>query len=130
LQETRKAILEKHPKTEVLAVPGDISSESFVDSFVADVVKFLGRLDYCVNCAGILGNCQSSTETSADDFDRINNVNYRGCWFSSRAELRAMLKQDPLPSHDGKYPTQRGSIVNIASQLALVGRPTARESHP
>lgn len=109
---------------------GDISSESFVDSFIADVIKSFGRLDYCVNCAGILGNFQSSTETSAEDFDQINNVNYRGCWFSSRAELRVMLKQEPLASHGGKNPNQRGSIVNIASLLALVGRPTARESYP
>jgi hypothetical protein len=35
-----------------------------------------------------------------------------------------MLKQDPLPTHDGRQ-GQRGSIVNIASQLALVSRPEA-----
>lgn len=40
-----------------------------------------------------------------------------------------MLKQDPLASHGGKNPNQRGSIVNIASQLALVARPTARECY-
>ena len=102
LQDTKKAILESHPKAEVLAATGDISSENFVDSFIADVVRSFGRLDYCVNCAGILGNSQSSTETSADDFDRINNVNYRGCWFSSRAELRAMLRQEPFASHGGE----------------------------
>lgn len=39
-----------------------------------------------------------------------------------------MLKQDPLPTHDGR-PGCRGSIVNIASQLGIVGRPAARESN-
>jgi len=38
-----------------------------------------------------------------------------------------MLTQDPLPSHDGR-PGERGSVVNIASQLGIVGRPNARES--
>lgn len=37
-----------------------------------------------------------------------------------------MLEQEPLPSHDGR-PGNRGSIVNIASQLGLVGRPAARK---
>ena len=70
-----------------------------------------------------MGNNQISTETSLQDFDRINDVNYRGCWLSSRAELKAMLDQEPLPSHDPRRPPQRGSIVNIASQLGIVGRP-------
>jgi hypothetical protein len=45
---------------------------------------------------GILSNNQRSDETSIADFDRINNVNYRGCWLTSRAEITQMLKQDPL----------------------------------
>lgn len=70
-----------------------------------------------------MGNNHISTETSLDAFDKINNVNYRGCWLSSRAQIKAMLRQDPLPSHDPNRPVQRGSIVNIASQLGFVGRP-------
>jgi hypothetical protein len=41
---------------------------------------------------------QRSSETSIDDFDQINGVNYRGCWLTSRAEITQMLKQDPLPT--------------------------------
>jgi len=37
-----------------------------------------------------------------------------------------MLRQEVLPSHDGR-PGERGSVVNIASQLGVVGRPNARE---
>jgi hypothetical protein len=37
--------------------------------------------------------------------------------------LRNMLRQEP---HEG-HPKQRGSIVNIASQLGLVARPGAGE---
>ncbi|TVY35708.1 3-oxoacyl-[acyl-carrier-protein] reductase [Lachnellula occidentalis] len=54
----------------------------------------------------------------------VNNINYRGCWLSSRAELAQMVRQEPLPSHDGR-PGERGSVVNIASQLGVVGRPNA-----
>lgn len=63
-----------------------------------------------------------------EDFDRINSVNYRGCWLSSRAEIKQMLKQEPLPTHDGR-PGNRGAIVNIASQLGIVGRPGARKDY-
>jgi NAD(P)-dependent dehydrogenase (short-subunit alcohol dehydrogenase family) len=74
----------------------------------------------------VIGNNDRSTGTSAQQFDLINNINYRGAWLSSRAELAQMLKQDPLPSHDGR-PGSRGAIVNIASQLGVVSRPNARE---
>jgi hypothetical protein len=33
---------------------------------------------------GIMGNGRS-TETSAQQFDEINEINYRGMWLSSRA---------------------------------------------
>jgi len=36
-----------------------------------------------------------------------------------------MLKQDPLLNHDSERPPQRGAIVNIASQLGIVGRSVA-----
>lgn len=40
-----------------------------------------------------------------------------------------MVKQEPLPTHDGR-PGERGSVVNIASQLGVVGRPNARKFSP
>lgn len=112
---------------EFISVAGDISSETFVNSFVDLVVSKFGRIDYAVNCAGVMGNNQTSTETSLEEFDKINNVNYRGLWLCSRAEIRAMLKQSPLPSHDSARTGERGSVVNIASQLGIVGRSAARK---
>jgi hypothetical protein len=45
-----------------------------------------------------------------------------------------MLKQEPLPTHDGRA-GNKGAIVNIASQLGIVSTYSAREyferrSHP
>ncbi|EXJ93142.1 3-oxoacyl-[acyl-carrier protein] reductase [Capronia epimyces CBS 606.96] len=125
LKDTETAILTSYPDTQVLAVAGDVSDAEFVEKFTQLVVGTFGRIDYAVNCAGIMGNNQRSDETSIQDFDQINNVNYRGCWLCSRAQLKLMLQQEPLPAHDPERPPQRGSIVNIASQLALVGRPCA-----
>lgn len=107
--------------------PGNVADEHFADSFIEKVVQYFGRVDYAVNCAGVLGLPQRSAETSLAEFDRVNNINYRGCWLSSRAQLRQMVRQDGLPSYDPSRPPQRGAIVNIASQLGLVGRPSARK---
>lgn len=76
--------------------------------------------------AGVLSNNKRSHDTTLEEFDHINSINYRGCWLSSRAAITQMLTQEPLPSHDGR-PGTRGSIVNIASQLGIVGRPAARK---
>ncbi|GIZ43444.1 hypothetical protein CKM354_000667200 [Cercospora kikuchii] len=106
--------------------PLDISQEAEIDTLFKTVERDFGRIDYAANCAGVLSQPQTSHETSAADFDKINGINYRGCWLTSRAEIRMMLRQEPLPSHDGR-PGNRGSIVNIASQLGIVGRPAARK---
>ncbi|KAF2725726.1 NAD(P)-binding protein [Polychaeton citri CBS 116435] len=109
---------------QIVAVPTDIAHEDQVNHLIEFTVRQLGRLDYAVNAAGVLGSTACSTETPSHEFDRINGINYRGCWLSSRAELAQMLKQDPLPTHDGRM-GNRGSIVNIASALAFVGRQNA-----
>ncbi|CCF41300.1 short-chain dehydrogenase [Colletotrichum higginsianum] len=121
LAETRDAILQIEPQTQVLSQEGDISDESFVNSFVRDIANSFGRIDYSVSCAGILGESLRSHETSTAAFDLITRVNYKGSWLASRAVLSHMLKQKPHEEHPG----QRGSIVNIASQLGVVARPAA-----
>jgi NAD(P)-dependent dehydrogenase (short-subunit alcohol dehydrogenase family) len=115
--------LDINPKAQVTTREGDIANEGFVNSFVADVAKTYSRIDYAVNCAGILRESLRSTETPVSTFDAINNVNYRGTWLSSRAVLAEMLKQEPLPG--GPVSGLRGAIVNIASQLGIVARPGA-----
>lgn len=127
LQETVGSLRRMQPETEIVQRTGSIADETFVDSLIEEITRRWSRLDYAVNCAGILGSGQRSTDTSTEDFDRINAVNYKGCWLCSRAELKQMLKQDPLPSHDSNREPQRGAVVNVASQLGVVGRPDARK---
>lgn len=114
-----------NPGVTVVSVGGNVAEERFVESLVLRAVQQFGRIDYVVNCAGILGDALRSSETPVSMFDRINDVNYKGSWLVSRAALGQMIKQEPLAEHPG----QRGSIVNIASQLGLVGRPEAGELH-
>ncbi|CAG7915545.1 unnamed protein product [Penicillium olsonii] len=125
LQQTADAIKSTHPNTRVLSKAGNVADDHFADSLIEEVVNTFGRVDYAVNCAGVLGKPFRSAETSLEEFDRVNSINYRGCWLSSRAELRQMASQEGLPSHDPSRPPQRGSVVNVASQLGIVSRPGA-----
>ncbi|KAJ5146339.1 Short-chain dehydrogenase/reductase SDR [Penicillium bovifimosum] len=125
LQQTAESITSTHPETEVLVKAGNVADDQFADSFIDTVVWRFGRLDYAVNCAGVIGKSLRSSETSLEEFDRVNNINYRGCWLSSRAELKQMVTQEALPSHDPNRPPQRGAVVNVASQLGIVSRPGA-----
>ena len=116
-----------------MAIAGDISSPDFVTSLFAKVKEHFGRLDYAVNCAGVIGNNLPSDLSRVEDFDKVTGVNYRGLWLCEKEELAIMKSQDyldvPGPGDGirGKR-RQRGSIVNVASQLAIVGRSNARAS--
>ncbi|KAI7559322.1 hypothetical protein D0864_14029 [Hortaea werneckii] len=124
LDETHSRVREAAPNCSVLSVQTDVSDQASVQALIDKAVETFGRLDYVCNSAGTLSNNERSHETSLEEFDRINNINYKGCWLCSRAEIQQMLKQEPLPTHDGR-PGNRGSVVNIASQLGIVGRPAA-----
>ncbi|OAG05810.1 short-chain dehydrogenase/reductase-like protein SDR [Paraphaeosphaeria sporulosa] len=122
LSQTKEAILSVNPSVRILDRSGDIADEIFIDSFHEEVFSRFSRLDYAVNCAGVLGSkTLKAVEMETGEFDRLNSINYRGSWLSCRAQLRNMLKQEPLD----EQPKQRGAIVNIASQLGIVGRPGA-----
>ncbi|RMX70872.1 hypothetical protein D0869_16211 [Hortaea werneckii] len=125
LNETHSRVQEAAPNCSVLSVQTDVSDQESVQALINKAVETFGRLDYVCNSAGTLSNNERSHETSLEEFDRINNINYKGCWLCSRAEIQQILKQEPLPTHDGR-PGNRGSVVNIASQLGIVGRPAAR----
>ncbi|KAK0385193.1 hypothetical protein NLU13_7671 [Sarocladium strictum] len=121
LAQTRDAVLQINPEAQISTLAGDISDDKFVLAFTEQVTGTFKRLDYAVNCAGILGESLRSDETPVEVFDRINKVNYRGSWLVARAALGWMVGQEPLREH----PAQRGAIVNVASQLGIVARPGA-----
>lgn len=126
LVQTQDSIAKEAPNAAVETIMVNVAQPESVAAMTARIATRWGRIDYAVNAAGIQGPAQRSTELTLDEFDEINNVNYRGLWLCSRAELAQMLTQTPLPSHDSR-PGNRGAIVHIASQLGVVSRSTARE---
>lgn len=87
---------------------------------VQRTAETFGRLDYAVNCAGILGPLKPTAAYEHNDWDRVQGINNRGVFFCVREELRVMEAQEPLEaSHELRK--IRDSIVSIASSAGLVG---------
>ncbi|KAE8331449.1 hypothetical protein BDV39DRAFT_201100 [Aspergillus sergii] len=116
LEHTQQLINSVAPAAQVLVRACDVSKEEEVEAMVDETVTRFGRIDYCANVAGISLLGPPTDQIATALFDRDQNINLRGLFFCERAELRAMLKQEP----DSRY-TARGSIVNVSSMAGLVG---------
>jgi NAD(P)-dependent dehydrogenase (short-subunit alcohol dehydrogenase family) len=107
LQATHNHIKATFKTVDVFSCVVDVAKSDDVTRLLDQTVAKFGRVDYAVNAAGIMGVPQRSHEMSVEEFDRINHVDYRGCWLCSREELKHMVQQEPLPTHDGR-PGNRG----------------------
>jgi len=87
-----------------LAVPCNVSRDADIQNAVAATVKKFGRVDGLVNNAGV-NFIKDSLDVTAQDWDRIINIDLRGTFFFAQAAMRQMLRQKP----------RGGSIVNISS---------------
>ncbi len=97
----------------VLGVTCNVADEDQVGAAVAA----FGRLDMAFNNAGIQISYAGLAEETAEDFARVNGVNYQGVWASMKHELRQMRTQGG------------GSIVNCSSIGGLIGGPGRAAYH-
>ena len=93
---------------DALFVPLDVTSESDWDRAIAATVERYGRLDVLVNNAGISGRGMVE-DTTVEDWERVMDVNAKGVFLGTRYAIPEMQKAGG------------GSIINISSQLGLVG---------
>lgn len=102
---------------------------SVIETFAKILSKYK-RIDYAVNSAGVNTTNKPSTESTVEEWDRINGINLRGLWLCVREEIRAMKTQtlsceSYLDSNIPPHRAQRGAIVNIASGAGLVAIPNS-----
>ena len=86
----------------------DVTSERDWAVVVKEATDRYGKLDILVNNAGVSAR-GTIEETSVDDWDRVMGINSKGVFLGTRAAIPEMRKSGG------------GSIINISSQLGLVG---------
>ena len=96
----------------------DVADETLVNEVFDGVAAEFGRLDIAFNNAGISPADDDSIETTElPAWDRVQDVNLKSVYLCSRAALRHMV------------PAGRGSIINTASFVALLGSATSQISY-
>src|SRR3990172_11468028 len=106
----RECGTEVHVVDRVGEPPRDVTDRQALDALAAEIAARHGRLDILVNAAGILTVNAPVDELRADDFRRNFEVNLLG-GFQAAPAFAPLLK------------AARGSVVNVASQAALVSLP-------
>ncbi len=96
----------------------DVADQQSVDELFDGVAAELGAVDIAFNNAGISPADDDSIETTElPAWDRVQDVNLKSVYLCSRAALRHMV------------PAGRGSIINTASFVALLGSATSQISY-
>jgi NAD(P)-dependent dehydrogenase (short-subunit alcohol dehydrogenase family) len=85
----------------------DVSDPAAIQAAIEGAASRFGRLDILVNAAGLISRAPA-LEVTPEEWGRVLDVNLKGTFFACQAAARVML------------PNGSGSIVNVASELALV----------
>ena len=96
----------------------DVTDAEQVTAMVAVAVDRYGGLDVAFNNAGIaLADDESILATGIEAWNRVQEVNLTGVYLCCKAVLPTMLEQ------------RRGSIINTASFVAVMGSATSQISY-
>jgi NAD(P)-dependent dehydrogenase (short-subunit alcohol dehydrogenase family) len=88
----------------------DVASKTAVDTSIESIVDRYGRIDVCVNNAGIL-RTGDVLDISEKDFDEVLGVNLKGAFLLSQAVARHMVASGS------------GTIINLSSVNGLMAIP-------
>ena len=120
LPSSRGAALAEELGDTVVFAPADVTDTNQVQAAVRRAVDEFGRLDLCVNCAGVSPAHRvvksDGTMFPLDTFRKTVEINLIGLFDVVRTAAAAMTRNDP--GADG----ERGLIVNVASIAALEGQ--------
>lgn len=97
---------------EAMAIPGDVTSEEQVRTYVDDVLEHWGKIDIVINNAAMMGRFAGVLDEDAESFARAVNVTGLGCLLNTKYAARSMCERDI-----------RGSIVCISSSSGWLANP-------
>ncbi|KAK1146340.1 hypothetical protein N8T08_003127 [Aspergillus melleus] len=104
----------------------DVSNEESVETMVRQAVANVGRIDYCVDSAGLgVRSPLEIAEASGEELDRFWSVNVKGTFNCLKAVSAAMKRQDVMtvPSRTGPREVGRGAIIALGSCNSYVATP-------
>ncbi|KAI1499773.1 NAD(P)-binding protein [Biscogniauxia marginata] len=108
------------------AIPIDITLEESIKATIVHAVQRFGRIDYCVNSAGVgVRIAHEVAEADVDEFNSMLRVNVTGTFLVTRTMSAIMKSQEPKlndPASPGRGIT-RGAIVNLGSASSFVATP-------
>ncbi|KAI1299883.1 hypothetical protein F5Y03DRAFT_243144 [Xylaria venustula] len=117
-----------NPDFRAEAIQVDVTLPEAVQKATAYMVETFGRIDYCVNGAGVTGKGFAHiADTNFDQFQSVLDVNVNGLFHVLGAVSSAMKNQEPQVI-DANLPVRgmsRGTIVNLASVSSFRGLPHA-----
>lgn len=97
-----------------IAVQGDMAVEADIARLFATVDQELGRIDHCVNNAGITGRASRLDAATSDEIRRVIDLNVTGAILVAREAVKRLSK-----AHGGRG----GTIVNLSSAAVWLGSP-------
>ena len=111
LEEEGRKVVEQISETggRAIFVSLDVTSESQWDEAIAATVSEFGKLDVLVNNAGIGSGTSRIEDTTVESWDRVMEINAKGVFLGTKAAISEMRRAGG------------GSIINISSQMGLVG---------
>jgi len=108
--ETTAELVRQGANGSMLALTGDVSNEDDVRRWVADGVRAYGSLDVLYNNAGIFPDDDKSVlEMNEETYRRTLDVNVKGVMLCCKHGIPELIRAGA------------GSVVNVASFVALVG---------
>lgn len=93
----------------IAPIKGDVSSAADWEKIVQFAVEHFGKINVLVNNAGLSLGPHGVMDTTEEEWDRIMNVDLKGCWLGMKAVIPELIRQGG------------GSIINTSSTGGLMG---------
>ncbi len=118
LEETANQIRQGHGEDSALALHCDVTNEDDVKTAITTTVNHYGKLTVLYNNAGIMPEADHSVvDTDAQVWDAVQNVNLKGVYLVCKYGIPQLIAAGG------------GSVINIASFVALVGCSVPQDSY-
>ncbi|MBB6110071.1 SDR family NAD(P)-dependent oxidoreductase [Mucilaginibacter lappiensis] len=99
----------KLPKSEILFINADVSVAADMQQAITETVDHFGSLDVIHNNAGISNPSKAIHETTAEEWDKVFDINVKGIFNTTRFGIDELRKT-------------KGNILNTSSLVGEIGQ--------